>query len=37
VQAIQVITNVSGVPGLQVDRELVRVQEVLGENRSQRS
>lgn len=35
VQAIQVITNVSGVPGLQVDRELVRVQEVLGENRSQ--
>jgi len=35
VQSIQVITNVAGVPGLQVDRELVRVQEVLGENRSQ--
>ncbi len=35
VQAIHVITNVTGVPGLEVDRDLVRVQEVLGENRSQ--
>ncbi len=35
VQSIHVITNVTGVAGLQVDRELVRVQEVLGENRSQ--
>lgn len=35
VQSIHVITNVTGVAGLEVERELVRVQEVLGENRSQ--
>jgi hypothetical protein len=35
VQSIHVITNVTGVAGLEVDRELVRVQEVLGEGRSQ--
>jgi hypothetical protein len=35
VQSIQVITNVTGVAGLEVERELVRVQEVLGEGRSQ--
>ena len=35
VRSIQVITNVSGVPGLDVERELIRVQEVLGEGKSQ--
>lgn len=35
VQSVQVITNVAGVQGLKVEKELVRVQEVLGENKSQ--
>jgi hypothetical protein len=35
VKSIHVITNVTGVPGLEVEKELVRVQEVLGESRSQ--
>lgn len=35
VQAVHVVTNVTGVAGLEVRKELVRIQEVLGENRSQ--
>ncbi len=35
VQSVQVITNVTGVAGLEVNRELVRVQEVMGEGHSQ--
>jgi len=35
VQTVQVVTNVAGVAGLEVVKELVRVQEVLGESRSQ--
>jgi len=37
VQKIQVVTNISGVPGLEVEKELVRVQEVLGDSKSQES
>lgn len=35
VQTLQVVTGVTGVAGLEVEKELVRVQEVLGENTSQ--
>lgn len=35
VEPIQVVTNVGGVQGLQVEKELFRVHEVLGENKSQ--
>jgi hypothetical protein len=35
VQTFQVVTNVSGVEGLDVHKDLVRIQEVLGENKSQ--
>ncbi len=35
VHRIQVVTNVTGVPNLRLEKELVRVQEVLGENQSQ--
>ncbi len=35
VTKIQVVTNITGVHGLELVRELVRIQEVLGENKSQ--
>ncbi|HHY11722.1 MAG TPA: DUF3794 domain-containing protein [Firmicutes bacterium] len=35
VQKIQVVTNITGVAGLELVKELVRIQEVLGENKSQ--
>lgn len=35
VQKVQVVTNVTGVAGLEIEKELIRVQEVLGENRAQ--
>jgi len=35
VRNIHVITNVAGVPGIHVEKALVRVQEVLGEDKSQ--
>lgn len=35
VQTLQVVTGVTGVAGLEVEKELVRVQEVLGENTAQ--
>ncbi|HHX10308.1 MAG TPA: DUF3794 domain-containing protein [Firmicutes bacterium] len=35
VQKFQVVTNITGVPGLELEKELVRVQEVLGDSKSQ--
>ncbi|QUL98767.1 MAG: DUF3794 domain-containing protein [Candidatus Fermentithermobacillus carboniphilus] len=35
VQTVQIVTNVTGVAGLEIVKELIRVQEVLGENRAQ--
>ncbi len=35
VQTIQVVTNVTGVPGLTVIKDLIRIQEVLGDSKAQ--